>query len=1544
MSPVSATEVPTDVAALRAELATFQANETSQQAQLRLLIQEERQALEQGNRTLAARFAGEIRQLERSIASTLAQIAACIAQLNAKAYPVEPNGPQVEALSASVPVALLPVRLETRWVKGAAGTELWIRIFPDQVHSDTHEPELTDQEATWGMNFWQWRWCAGGDANAEAEAWSQLATRFGAARGAWIARALRPLNPGDAPTVAVSDPSSLSPVPQFPTPASRAATWTRGAIARQLPERFLAIGYVGTLRVCAAWGAPVTPDLVTGPTPGGATTRLNGLLVDADMQWLFDFDTACAAGMGIKLSIPGGTTALDRLIVVGARPSETAANGATGFGALLTAHQYTDGFEVLLPGTPTNNGAATRSGLSGQNGSPGPVAWLAPDPLTPAAPATSHGARLVTALGIADDVMVDVAGASGGEETRAVAMLRALWPATGDYYLRQLLQGVLTDAQLATIETWVMESVRPSGALATIRVGTQPYGVIPAGSIDTWMPGAGTANPAAVKVLRAAKGVWVGSSAEVPRSGGPNGALDELLGALSMDGLSSSYAARPWEGPNYLDVLEQVGAYPSIVQKRVAALAELFTLQAPVGAASNAPRLVGGMYASRSVLLQVPLVDRDGPLERVLPPIGNYIHWLLTSHWRDIVAEHRLRPQPLDPADDDQNKDNPRYPLLFTWLRATVLIEAARAAAQLVGVSADALVDSELYDVQGVSASSIRVLQISRGGRTAGDFVWGPQATVRSPRLSVLIDALSLLASQPAAELDRLARQALDLCSHRLDAWITSLAWRRLAATRALGTAGLYVGAYGWLESLAPATPGGATVPSATPASPANSGGWIHAPSVPQATTAAILRAGERAHAGQGTGRLFEIDLSSRRAREAEWVLDGVRAGNSLAALLGYRFERLLQDSADVALPGFIPMLRALYPALAGKLTALGGDSPNAAPCVDGLALLRAQQAGTVPWSRVLAAVPGAPATALADLTAAVDTLAALTDAISDAVAAEAVHHAALGNPTRAAGSLEALDRGEAPPPELDFIRSPQASVAMTHRVAVLRAATADPLGGVAGWPAASTLPPRTAAEPVLSAIAAALLPAPSRVRFTVRLTKQGEPAAVRPLPRLERHTLAELGIGPLDVLYGSAGANGIAGSELEQRMQAFARAAHPGVAVAVDFGRVQDRSGDDISLAELEELTAALREAFAAARPLAPNDLLGAEIPTATVADAATVLARAQAALSALQALLASLNAALADPSTDDDALLGLLAPLAGFGISETLPSPGDGAVRDHARRAAAAAERRCDGAGAAIAGATPTVADVETALKALFGSGFIVLPPFTPDPANDANGDPRAPSLGNTPSLTAGSAPDVAEKFLADAASVQRTLERWQDARLLSDALRPLAARGASTSWVIAQTPVDPAGQERWVALPTLAGAAPAGGRTAWVLDTALTALDASVAGLLIDHWVDVVPQATQSTGVALNFAAPATQPPQAILVAVPPDARTTWTVEALERVIVETLDLAKVRAVDLDALRTVGHIVPGLFLAVNPAGDTISTDLRSSTLPIAPRKGGT
>jgi hypothetical protein len=133
-----------------------------------------------------------------------------------------------------------------------------------------------------------------------------------------------------------------------------------------------------------------------------------------------------------------------------------------------------------------------------------------------------------------------------------------------------------------------------------------------------------------------------------------------------------------------------------------------------------------------------------------------------------------------------------------------------------------------------------------------------------------------------------------------------------------------------------------------------------------------------------------------------------------------------------------------------------------------------------------------------------------------------------------------------------------------------------------------------------------------------------------------------------------------------------------------------------------------------------------------------------------------------------------------------------------------------------------------------------------------------------------------------------------------------------------------------EGWVGLAGPAASLP-GGRVsivAWTPPGDLD-LDRLAGGLVVDQWTETVPRPTHTAGLAFRFDAPGAAPPQAILIAVPNDTRPQWDLAGLEAVLLETLDLARLRLVGPRDLGPANHFLPATLLAFNPAGDTVSTN---------------
>ena len=162
---------------------------------------------------------------------------------------------------------------------------------------------------------------------------------------------------------------------------------------------------------------------------------------------------------------------------------------------------------------------------------------------------------------------------------------------------------------------------------------------------------------------------------------------------------------------------------------------------------------------------------------------------------------------------------------------------------------------------------------------------------------------------------------------------------------------------------------------------------------------------------------------------------------------------------------------------------------------------------------------------------------------------------------------------------------------------------------------------------------------------------------------------------------------------------------------------------------------------------------------------------------------------------------------------------------------------------------------------------------------------------------------------------------------------AVREALAGRSIASFDVAQLPYTMG--DRWLALD-LAGTTATSRLSLVAFSPRHAVAGAGVAGLMVDDWVEVLPAAQQITGLSLHYDDPTARAPQAILLAVRPDDFPEWTFEAVEGSVLEALDLAKLRAVDPDALGALGHYLPALYFAYNAGGpqtDAVSVNFSNS-----------
>ena len=326
------------------------------------------------------------------------------------------------------PLALLPVRLETRYRTDANGTELLVRVYPDQVHVDAHDPRLSAAEIAAGQEFWRAQWRTGTNRERQQRGWKALAGRFGPGRAGWIAQATAPTNPQARPAAEVADGTELSAQATF---AALEATEKRSTpVARLLPTRWTATAYAQGAVVAVGTGRPITIDPAVGPDLDAPLVQDEGeevAAIDAGMNWLVDFADAEELGMALRLPVSGP---VDLLLVTGVRDTD-AAGGAKLLAAQLEAQRYGEGLGFVIPETRTNNAEGGTSGWS----SAAAGSWAA----RPAEPAAGTNAALAgAAFGLdAGDVFGSLAAAGEGEEALAAAMSRVVWPASWGYWLSQ---------------------------------------------------------------------------------------------------------------------------------------------------------------------------------------------------------------------------------------------------------------------------------------------------------------------------------------------------------------------------------------------------------------------------------------------------------------------------------------------------------------------------------------------------------------------------------------------------------------------------------------------------------------------------------------------------------------------------------------------------------------------------------------------------------------------------------------------------------------------------------------------------------------------------------------------------------------------------------------------------------------------------------------------------------------------------------------------------------------------------------------------------
>jgi hypothetical protein len=948
-------------------------------------------------------------------------------------------------------LGLFPVGMEARLEPG----RLRVRVWPDAISTATHDPRLTEAELAASKGYWRAVALAGGESNAVA-AWREFADSIGVTRAAWAAQVLTPLN-----EVAMGP----SVEPEFPIVAMHDDAAPFVPRAAVLPDRWIAIGLRDGARVFAQVGASIPLDLAVGldttPSEGAGLNNSEGepIQLPPRMRWMTDFTLAVQAGMAFDITLAPDVDRLDELFVVGVRVTQTPAQNSVALEQLFADHRFGRGLAFVAQDTPTNNSAAGGSGMPSRTERIDTAFAVERRPRVYTHDLAANGLTAARAFGIGADAFARVASSgataldlepAGFEQEAAHAMQTLLWPVTVGATLEDFL--LLPSSRADAVRDHFCGQLRAAGPVSAIRVGRQPYGVLPVTTIDGFVPRPGEAfDPRLLPLLRAARTWFAMRRQSQVFEGSSESALRQLgrsvhLFAETTQQVAGNTVANRWQtlarslavsSRNSIKddwrntrIIGTVDGVPVPVQRVVvdettatelgalATASALALLQATPPAsllariARHATLLEWSRFARTAIESAVDIASRRD-LAAKAQRDGSEIYI------RVLVDAFRRRP-PVSPT----GPLGPLHDLGTTRAPTSAPSEVTR---RRIGDTSGPPETPEppVHDPHPhpppppVGDPAISPAERDKIRALVGDIAEPLPSCPGAARLASFRAALLQLSHFPGVGLEAEFFRALDLCNHRLDAWFTSLATRRLDTLRTASPTGLVLGGWGCLQDIR----------RADSQQLAQRAEFIHAPSLDQAAAAAVLRSGALRAQNAGSSHA-DIDLSSRRVRLARWILEGIRNGRSMSELLGTRFERALKGTpAEVQLA----QLRTRFPGFAGK------------GVLDGLRL-QAELTTTDPH------VAGAAAE-----------MDASVDAVADALTAEAVYQLVRGNPGGALVNLEAL-AGGAPPPELRVTETPRSGIQLTHRVVL-----ALPQGSVApGWRAATT--PRAAAEPLLDA------------------------------------------------------------------------------------------------------------------------------------------------------------------------------------------------------------------------------------------------------------------------------------------------------------------------------------------------------------------------------------------------------------------------------------------------------------------------------------------
>lgn len=1050
----------------------------------------------------------------------------------------------IEGASTKSPVFLIPFQIETR----IFDDYLKIRVFPDQIAIDNLKRKLTQKEYFDGQEF---------NADRTIESWRSLTGKYRPGRAAWIAKE----------AIGIDEEYEFSENENLFIPK-----------IRLLPKYFVLSLHLDNGQVLRYQSKNINESGLDFISPGSEG------LFSGDANWVTDFNKALDLGMAflVDRSELQGIDVINKITVVGVRPNH---NNNIGFDLLTNtfeSHYYSSEASFIPYGTPTNNTEEKESGITSDEDIED---WYQRE-FESDSGEINNAREMAKALGLDAELFSKWKYSTNKTNAITKSLYSSLWPSTIEYFINTFLKEILSEGSLDKLKNHFLEYVRPLGFLPSIKIGKNPYGILPI----TQLNNASIDNPYGwnnatmdSKHLKGDESEWLGfdnkfhsmvnalakdwlnasNSYEIPKvfNSDSENTMDEVISQiLAMSPSSLNYSLRSFHESYFSDVVVRIIVdliffeYTETLELSDDELLELYTqfqynmegigddwLSMKVDLAEKLSQYLSDVMDDESLAENI-----KKSLLSNLHTFGNYREHPFPlvrdqNNSEDCPENYLLK---LTEVNPDPNASNTLlYKLLYrskylssdvnnkentaTILEdgVTKLFRTLDSFEKLTKVNLD--LDLKLKEEEvGAIASSIRSARERDVLNDIHDF-----ENIVSPQNSAAWEKLlnSVLTDISEADLEAQLKGILDVTSFRLDAWISSLANKRLDSMRRVKGAenDIIVGGYGVLENLRLIKEPYDTL----------QGGFIHAPSIAHASTSAILKNAFMSKANDDANP-YCFNISSDRIRRALSILSGLREKQNLGELLGYQFERALHDNNLDKYKDEFRDLFNMQEADESEAESQTEENKYSRNVVNGLKLISHD-------SDYSSIVETASDKSVIDEI--ILNIRDSVDAISDLMMQESVHQAVNGNYERCGAALDTAS-GNSFPIEPESVSVPLPKVTVGHRICLLFDTNTDE--GI------SNPSPRERAEPKLAKWFANLLGDTSKIGcITTYLTtseiettdEEGNAVTTINYDKNEQAvTISDLLLKPIDFLYLSANRPNMGATEIERRIREFVILKHP--------------------------------------------------------------------------------------------------------------------------------------------------------------------------------------------------------------------------------------------------------------------------------------------------------------------------------------------------------------------------------------------------------------